>query len=289
MLFNYSSLWTGPTVTSPFHFFEGRFALVESLGERIKEAPNHEARETIMKVMQKFDEISQNWKDDFSDKYDSSIIEGHDNNKKIELAEACRKVFDWTTGYFQGKGLEEDKNGKHETKDTIEPELPQNENTNDTYLNEREGFYDWSKTHNGRTYYVDLVAAHAVMSFYAVSNVVDNFAEPKNRHRGKNVRIGLHRELVASYDSRDSKMHIQYHIAKEYVSCFKHITSHLSSKGVELKDDFVEAAWWVLVLRAVVWDMSTSGDARFAKRPGKWEGDPVPSYLYDTVMPVWIT
>ncbi|KAJ4286688.1 hypothetical protein N0V90_012940 [Kalmusia sp. IMI 367209] len=289
MLFNYSPLWTNESIVSPFHFFEGRLALLESLEDRIKDAPKHEASKTLQKVMQNFNDIRRDWRHDFFDKYEDSVIEGDDNEKKMKLADACRKIFNWTTTYFQGKGLEEVKHEENTIKDSIKPDLPQNETPDHAHHGEEDGRYDWSKIHDNRTRYMDLVAAHGVMSFRAVSTIVAHFKERKKRYPVSEERRKQHRALVGEYDPREPGDHVQYSIAKEYVSSFDHVTSHLNSKAIGLRADFIEAAWWVLVLRAIVWDMPTSGDPRYGSRYGKWEGEPVPSFLYDTVIPVWIT
>lgn len=269
VVYNYFPGWRDREVLSPFHYFEGRMGYVDSLEDRLHSMSKYKAKTDMEQVLKKFNELRQNWKYDFYDYYEHSAIEGDDGQRKIELVKTCSDIFAWTTKYFQGKTG---------TQQRLEQD---NEKT-----------LDWSEYHGGRTRYVDLVAGHSIMTKNVAQLVWSNLKEHTKFYPGGDSKREEHKAIV-TWNEEEPGMHYQYHFARQYAAHLNHeqygIVHYLHSKGLNWHEDYIEAAWWVLVLRGIVWDMSTTGDMRWKQRPYHWTTDFVPSAFYDIRTPVWIT
>ena len=265
-LFYHTPIWTSTPLLSPLHFFEGRVAFMERLKERLDQGTNHKAWKTLKRVSEELERLAKEWKNDFYDNWQDSVIEASGNDdEKLKLIESCHGVFVMTTRYFQGHGLEENKHRSEE-----ERKLEQKDNRQGTGQ-EEEG-HDWNQIHEGRTRYIDLVAGHTILVFHAVAPVVDTFNAKRQTYPGGEERRKAHREKFAfRNDASEVGVHVQYHLAQEYVSRFKHnghgVIRHLRDKGVVWHDDEIEGAWWVLILRGIAWDMCTTGDPGVFRRP----------------------
>ena len=156
--------------------------------------------------------------------------------------------------------------------------------------------------------YLHLVSAHAVMSIDLVPQVLADFEEENKNgldHGQKALRgrYGIAREEGGVFVDRTIWV-----IAGRYVegACGQgsrdgegvaeggdgaggttigrnRIATYLRKKGMEVSDDEAEVAWWILMIRGMVWAMSTwqADHTKF--------GEPVPASLYGNKTPVWIT
>ena len=287
VLFHSFSACTADPITSPLHLYEGRLVFVEQLEDRVQEAANHNAMSSLRAVLDCFEQLKRNWRDDFFDRFNRSTIENFDDMEKLKLSKECQDIFDWTTTWFQGRVTDElaqDKRLMQAHVDNVG-----NDGNSEKHPRSKN---DWTSLNEGRTRYIDLVAGHTKMSFHAVSHVVESATERREGSLASDERRKKHRADL-DYEPRTISIHIQYHIATQYVRYLKHdnygVSKHLRSKGVGWGEDEIEAAWWVMDLRGIVWDMATMGDRNHRGRRGCWAGERVPSFYYDMKTPVWIT
>ncbi|KAL9617982.1 MAG: hypothetical protein Q9160_007287 [Pyrenula sp. 1 TL-2023] len=306
ILFHYTPLWTANPITTPLHYVEGRFAFVEALEDRLEQETNPKLHDLLKQIFNRFNSLKEKHHDDFFDLWFESKIESKFStpNEKVALSDACREIFDWTSDFFgsqrccsltdaaqnTGQPL-----GQHDSVPVASSDSGPTGASSPGAIqpNQQPDAPNAAKAadyaSDGRTYYVHLVAAHAILSFHAVSHVVahqDHSAAPSEARK-------QHHRAIFSYDTRTLSAHIQYRIAREYVHCLKDktfgVASHMRSKGIDWDEGDFEVGWWMLVLRGIVWDMSTMGDRNFGRGWGQWEGEAVPSAFYDMKTPVWIT
>ena len=263
---NFFPAWLGP-VGSVIHFWEGRMALMQGLRKRIDDTPKHKALATLESVLRELERLSKVYYDDFFCCWKTSILEAAESatQSKIDFLNDCRHVYSETTQYFLGERTRFAPGEGHHT-------------------------YNWSSSSGERTQYVDLVAAHVCMAFRAIPLGHRERDEVSKNYRSREQRkahFGITERANGGFALP------QYTIARAYIANFSHpehgTVKHLRSRNVDLHEDYMEAAWWVLMLRGIVWDMSTTGDPPFVKKGPWWEGEPVPSSFYYTKTPVWIT
>ena len=186
----------------------------------------------------------------------------------------CRKVFEWTTNFF------------HESP-AISP------------ASGEIGSHSWEWKGSGQSRYVSLVAAHAIMVMktnrLVRAELSDRVSKLKSDFPGGDERRKEHARLLPFPNSEWTGLHEQYIFVRDYVANLRHekygIVQFLRARGVDVHEDFIEAAWWVLVLRGIAWDMSTTGHIGTRKEHGLqyfWGSNYVPSDYYEMLSPVWI-
>ncbi|PVI05458.1 hypothetical protein DM02DRAFT_725149 [Periconia macrospinosa] len=272
---------SGAPIT-PIHYWEGRLSLVESLRDRVEQldqidTKHHRSYTALKLVLERFEKLQQpRWWNDFLDVWPESVIEGSSEQKKLELVEECTAIFKWTTDYFHGQLHSSNETGDDATKSYTVP-VP-----------------DWTESHRGNTRYVQLVAAHCIMVYSAVDHSIANFEQLREESLADERRRRRFDETMLSnrnYEQTCSQF--QYHIARRYVACVKdgpdNVVGYLQERGVKWDVEDIEAAWWVMMLRGVTWDMSCVGDPAFRNKRHQWTPELVPSFFYDLQTPVWIT
>jgi hypothetical protein len=257
--YNYLPGFRGVAPITPLHYFEGRVAFLEALQDRLeslKGLPQNDL-DILQEATEHLRMLFDDWKHDFLDKWDRSVIEGHDDDKKIILIKVCHKVFIWATNYLKGK--------------------------------------QWNDQHDGRTRYMHLVAAHCVNAYHATIDVNEH-QDWYHQYKNNNELRKRHLEDYKESHGSEVGFNTQYHVAKSYVHGIRNgdhnIIKYLRDKGIrsdKLNDDEVEAAWWVTIVKGIAWDMSTTGDPSFRSKGLRWNPPYVPSKFYDIRSPVWIT
>jgi hypothetical protein len=257
-LYHYFPGWSGPSITSPLHCYEGRVALVDALQERVGKLPN--GTPTVLSdILSHFITLRDDWNSDFCGRWSDSTIEGYAGIRKIALAKDCKRIFQWTTKYLSGTGR---------------------------------GYIHWGQLHGARTLYTDLVAGHVVMAFEAATHVHAHRNDTRDDdHPDVVARRSKHEDVYGDADVGEQEM---YRIGSEYVARIGHkehgVVRHMQRRDSTLTHEAVEEAWWALMLRGVAWDMSTNGDAVHGRRlQYYWDQDFVPSSFYYIRTPVWIS
>ena len=280
--YTYFPAWTQTDkILSPFHYFEGRVAFVEALEFRASQKASGSAMETMRWVLKEFRDLREAWKDDFYDRWGYAHIEKPDETdeeQKMNLIATLRAVFGRIAQYFKAELAAT--NGVLQEKSQPTTAF---------------GSFDWAAdAGDGKTWYTHLVAAHYVAGNYAAQYTVQHLKELRQGYPEE--RRAQHRAMVP-YDRRATGDHVQYRLAQQYVERIRNgehsVVRHLRGKSLsaeDLGDAQIEAAWWVLVLRGIAWNM-TAGNPGWSNRirAGQWEGEPVPSAFYDMKTPVWIT
>lgn len=118
--------------------------------------------------------------------------------------------------------------------------------------------------------YVDLLAAHANMAFPAGQSAFSAWFHHNGRHT-----------YDLNKDSPPGEYLEMYEQVCFYVENLNSLVKELEHKGCTMADEEIKEAWWMLMLRGVVWDMSV------------WctplEEEPVPASFYVNQTPLWIT
>jgi hypothetical protein len=272
LLFNFFPGCCTTAPTTPLHYFEGRIALMDALEERIGELSNqkHKAIPTLNEVFNYFKQLLERWPNDFLDNWDKAVIEGEDDQEKLKLANHCREIFDSTTDYFSETSKFND-------------------------IDAEDGKPAWTDASGGQFNYVNLVAGHCIMAYHSVDAALKNLDERRQKFRDTKPELRKRHKEEIAWNNWDIAYHGQYFIGIEYAARVRagehNVVGYLRSKGVKWHADHIEAAWWVMMLRGIVWDMSTSGDPNFrgfTANPLRWRGSNVPSSFYDLRTPVWI-
>lgn len=249
----------GAVRKSVFHFWEGRWALMKCLGERL-DRPSSKHKE-LVDVHDTLRHLSTTWSHDFYCRYDRATITNsahlasktdHDRAiSKEQLIAFCRQTFNQTTEYLKGPGRE---------------------------MHRKSG---------GQTKYLHLVAAHIKMARAAIKQAldfVDHRQKPPERTQDalkkKYGFTAVHGNFVFQ-----QQVEIGFEYARHVLNLEYGVKRYLQDKGLVFEDgdDEVEAMWWKLMLRGIVWDMASWNE------DGGGAGEPIPGILYGDRTPVWIT
>ena len=272
LLFSFFPCFCTTPPTTPLHFFEGRVALMDALRERIIELSDqkHKAKSALKGVLDHFKHLLTKWRFDFLDKWDESVIETGDDRARLDLAKDCRRIFNYTTFYLS------------KDQESTEAEV-------------EDGSPDWTESYGSQTRYVDLVAGHCIMAYHAVEATSKSIDQRRKTFHNTSTKLAEYHKEDVAWNDWDIAWHSQYFIGREYAVRLRegehNIVGYLRGKGVEWHVDYIEAAWWVMILRGIVWDMSTVGDPSFqsySTSPFRWRETTVPSSFYDLRTPVWI-
>lgn len=253
-----------------FTFYEGYFALWRRL-RRLQDG--NALSEAMQEVLRLFNFLEETYRMDFYAINNKRAVKAADGNteadrreKQMRLLQDCRRIFRWTTDWFSYK---------------------ERSFTQPSPCEEDEG----------QTLYVCLVAAHCYMSYQAIPKAKKKVQEArrKGRQNGGFDRAFKHQEYKLDatdaygislrppekYKFFNADM---YHIGLEYTEMYDHdehgIVNYMRKREVELSDEVLKDAWWVLMLRGVVWSLSTWRGA---------PGEPLPSSYYKNDTPIWIT
>ena len=214
---------------------------------------------TLKEVREWFNHLGKYHENDFYSRYGHRAISNKSRwgvDAKVRLLTDCRKIFDYTT-----KRLKERR---------------------------------FSKDHEyGQKRCVHLVSAHISMTIDArkkssaqgdeipKANLIEWYSQQgfgvKDK-RGPNIspsRMEIAKSYVMSFSEKDQ-------------AAQRGIGNYLRNKGVsisdkEISDEEAEAAWWLLMLRGIVWAMSTRQVDK------NMFGEFIPSSFYGNKTPVWVT
>lgn len=268
ILFNYFPGFRRRAPWTPIHSNSGRAAFLELLEDRVKklerkhgsqpdeEMGNRKAQEDLKACLQKLHGLFEDWRDDFLCTWKLSVIQGSKGDKKIEFSNACRKVFEWATITLKKT---------------------------------------WSTGDSEKNQYTDLVAAHCIMSFHAIEIGADRQDNNTDKWREKYEADKDLREKHKKRFGTEVGKEWMYRAAESYVASIntgKHsVVKNLRAKGCNLSENDIEAAWWIMMVKGIAWDMSTTGGPLVRDRQQKlyhWTADYVPSKFYTISTPVWI-
>jgi hypothetical protein len=236
------------------HFYcESRLAFHRRLRIRVEEGlGNKDLSRTLVEVLDYMDKFEQDHSDYWYSRWfwNPSIREKETWQDRLAAIQNMRQAFQWTTDYFVKKGFD--------------------------------------RAHiDGCSRYLHLVAANALMASHAteaVKTLQKNSPGPCT-----------HEDQRKAYDITDRHGYFfgsrQYEMGQLYVDYSLDpafgVSAHLRQRCiVDLDMEQVEAAWWVLQLRGIIWSISTwhpNGTVQ------KTLGSPVPSSFYGNKTPVWIT
>ena len=232
-----------PTLQSVPAYWEGRCVLWRRLNRR------YVSKTSLEEVLRYYNVLETKYSDDFYWRYDKAIaVVGKVSKEKKGFLDDCRSIFDYTTEQFKRQPFALDK-----------------ENA------------------SGQKRYLDLLGAHVCMSMNAVQKAHEKIAATP---RDKRTQHALKKkyEVTSShgyYVSEDV-----WEIAEAYVDSIEDgifdFAEYLRDRDINVTDDQAEEAWWLLMLRAMVWGMSTR---QVFNHPF---GRPVPSSFYGNKTPVWI-
>lgn len=261
-----------------FAFWEASFKFYRHLRrEDDRKCLSHE----MAKVLRRWRFLEETYRNDFyclSGCRARDAQDGADqptrNRKQAQMLHDCRNIFRWTTSWLNHYSF-----GELDTKSSDGGEK--------------------------RTVYMRLVAAHIRMSTYAIPE--GNAARDANHKAYKPYGNQEKQKHYHLYDRNDAGELIPhngepalpvayeffntqlYEIAAAYIKHLNHeehgivkqmreITDDAGHNNID--DDVVKTAWWVMMLRGLVWTLSTSHATK---------GEAIPSSLYDNDTPVWIT
>ena len=250
-----------PTRQSVFSFYEARFAFWRHLKRREDEGSLDD--EGLASVLQHLSYMQRTYSNDafgLNAFLAVAAADGKDQEERLQtqskFIEDGRSIFNWTTEWF----LE-----------------------HDFWTRDRS-----SDTSSFRTWYMHLVAAHCIMSYNAIvvacQRTDKNKAIPGWGDKYKEGHFSLKDRdygIPIKYDFFNGHLYV---IGEAYIEFLDHndfgVLKYMRDQELGLSDHTVRTAWWVLMLRGIVWSMATM-DAR--------RGEPIPSSYYDNDTPVWIT
>ncbi|EMC97210.1 hypothetical protein BAUCODRAFT_147358 [Baudoinia panamericana UAMH 10762] len=250
---------------SVFSYWEGRLALVRRLQDRIKNTERFgQPSEMIVAVYTRLTSLQDRYNADFFCRLFESQLRGRRGSGEVEqeaerltMLHDLREVHDWTSDYFCDRG--------------------------------------WSDDYGtGITRYARLVGAHIALSVKAVEMAAKTQEERKNWNydfsafRYYGFVQGVY-ELGRAYGNlvlgKESSLLETLHAAGALGNGAKFSRDAEKNAHSKTEDEAsdarnVEEAWWVMVLRGIVWTMSVEVDT---------PGQPIPSWIFENKTPVWIT
>lgn len=246
-------VWRIEPYLKGIHFYcESRLALHRRLHDRVKEMTNGEGTlRTLTEVLHHMDILEQRHSHYWYSRWfwNPSIREQETWQDRLAAIQNMRRIFQRTTDYFVEKGFDQE------------------------HI-------------DGSSKYLHLVVANAFMSNHAIEDV--NASEKKHpqvrKHEAQRKAYNITSRHGYFFGSR------HYDMAQRYVDYMPHadfgVAAHLRERNVCLEANEVEAAWWVLQLRGIVWSISTWHPNDVVQ---KILGNPVPSSYYGNRTPVWVT
>lgn len=250
---HYCWLWRWAPRAASFHHWAARYALRTHL----LELKTGELSPTLSEVLRFFDHLEHSHTSAFYalEKVSSSETSGGaEEQEASNLLNDCQVIFNWTSQWFLDHGYEK----REYESDTSEDK--------------------------GHTRYVHLVVAHWRMSYAAVG-----VAHSQKKQFVKHNRHEKHK----AYDLKGVPPNYKWFHARTFDlmgACIKalgkgEVVNYMTSKGFSDEQGCFNEAWWVLMLRGHVWDMSTK-----EVRPDEnANGRPIPSMLYKDATPIWVS
>lgn len=117
---------------------------------------------------------------------------------------------------------------------------------------------DYFRANAGNLEYVSLVGAHVAMSFGAYRQALDTWTFSKDKCQDRDGKQGSENMFLET--------------GNVYVDRVPEVVASMRRCGCTLSDVEIEEAWWMLVLRGIVWYLSV-----WITTPDSF----VPSYLYN--------
>jgi hypothetical protein len=246
--------WGPQYLRSVFRVWEGREAITRSFDDRYQEVGSHPEYATVFEDISKhFNHLKTTHKDDFYLK--KAILNKVGVERKQKLIDDCRIIFDYTTTALKG-------------------EAP----------GTRVKFHECENDGVQLRPYMHLVGAHVYMSMDAIHDVMQEIRSQSKRKEDRSQET-----LRKKYNVVSGGAYFLQELYLIGLSYAKYVTKpdnvigeYLRRKGVEVSFAEAEIAWWLLMLRGLAWSMSTSWD-------GEQYGEPIPSSLYESKIPIWIT
>lgn len=255
----YFYAWSGQSQISTFHLWETRRALLVQLRKRIKALKELPKDNRLEYVKESLERLEKDFKKDFYDRRGSLITRIETDQERAVFRkckpeevrlqrkvflEYLREIFKVTGSFFLRTRLPDSKDAKKDPK----------------------------KDQDYRIKYVDLVSANIEMCYFAGQ-------EALIRCNAKNPKHTI--------DFSECKPWDGFVECYEAASCYVEFLDHndhglfvsLRKKKCKMENLEMEEAWWMLMLRGIVWDLSCN-----CLNPG----EPIPSSFYDNQRPVWI-
>ena len=254
-----------------FTWYEGCFAFMRHL--RMRNDVDGISGD-LVHVLYFMDYLEKHYPMDFYALHEKKALDANDTSvgdlareksmKQLCFQKDCRNIFKWTTKWFKDRGYD----------------CPPH-----------------SDDAEQQTVYAYLVAAHCRMSYLVAPEANARLKRMREKARNDPRGRGWCREFKhEEYNLDDERYGIPvkynafgaavYELAAEYTQKYDDpkigILKYMRHRDMNKTDEELRTAWWILMLRGVIWHLSTwhHRDA---------PGAAVPSAYYDNHTPVWIT
>lgn len=212
--------------------------------------------EDLEQALRRLRTLHERWKADFRCAWDKSVIQGSDGGKKVGFVKECKEVFDWATDIL-------DKS--------------------------------WNTDPSEKNQYIDLVSAHCIMSYHVIAKAAEMQdtetrwkEEYRNSERERHHKQRFGKGVYLDWSYRVAEFYVRDVVQEQG----GYVLRHLRSKGCDIPQQEIEMAWWIMIVKGIAWDLSTTGGPwrRNKKQESfRWTADYVPSKYFNMWTPVWIT